>query len=169
MFQTIYQYQFFLILSKVLEKIVQVRLIKFLNKHNIICDKKYGFQENKSTTLTDLDLYSKIIKALDNADYACFFLDFAESFDTVSQKILVKKLENYGASAILNKWFILYLTNRYKVVKISPLSKEILITCGVPQGSILRPILFLIHINDIKDWTSIYLLMTPIFFLLVKQ
>ena len=69
--------------SKVLGKIVQIRLITFQNTHNIIHSKQYDFQENKSTTLAIFDLYSKIIKALDNADYACnIFLDFAKSFDT---------------------------------------------------------------------------------------
>ena len=96
-------------LSKVLEEIVQFRLIKFLNlnKHKLINSKQYVFQEKKSTTLAVFDLYSKIIKALGNSDYAySVFLDFAEAFDTVNYEILIKKLENHGIRWILSKWFI---------------------------------------------------------------
>ena len=78
------------ILSKVLEKIAQIRLIKFLNNQSIIYNKQYGFQENKSTTPAILDLYSKTIKTLNNGDYPCSaFLDFAKAFDTVNHEILI--------------------------------------------------------------------------------
>ena len=90
--------------------------MKSMNKHNIISNKQYSFQENKSTTLGIFDLYPKIIKALDNGDYACsVFSDFGKDFDTVYHEILVKKIENYGVREILNKWLISYLRNRCQV------------------------------------------------------
>lgn len=67
--------------------------MKFLNKHSVISSKQYSFQENKSTTLANFDLYPKIIKALDNGDYACsVFSDFGKDFDTVYHEILAKRI-----------------------------------------------------------------------------
>lgn len=92
--------------------------MKFLNKHSVISSKQYSFQENKSATLANFDLYPKIIKALDNGDYACsVFSDFGKDFDTVYHEILAKRIENYGVRETLSKWVISYLTNRCQVKK----------------------------------------------------
>ena len=83
-------------------------------------------------------------------------MDFAKAFDTVNHKMLLKKLENYGIRRVANNWFESYLTNHYQTVKIpNTLSEKHLITCGVPQGSILGPILFLIYIIDIKNSSKV--------------
>ena len=145
------------ILSKVLEKLMQNRLNKYLEDNKIIYNHQFGFQKNKSTSLAVLDVYSKLIEAIENGKYSCsVFLDFAKAFDTINHEILLKKLEYYGIRGLANKWFKSYLSNRFQKVKISnTYSEEREIKCGVPQGSVLGPILFLIYINDIKKSSTI--------------
>ena len=146
-----------LTISKILEKLMLFRLTKFLDKHNIIYEHQFGFPKNTSTTLAVLDLSTRIIKALDNGNYAAsVFLDFGKAFDTANHEILIDKLENYGVRGIVKNWFELYLKNRHQIVKIGDtLSDKMQITCDVPQGSILGPILFLLYINDIKNSSKI--------------
>ena len=106
-------------LSKILEQLMQVRLVNFLTTNNIIYEHQFGFQQNKSISLAVLDVHTKLIEAFENKKIACgVFLGFAKDFDTVSRGILLGKLEHYGIRGLSNSWFRSYLTDRYQEVKI---------------------------------------------------
>ena len=134
-----------------LEKLMHKRLTSILDRYNILYKHQYGFQRGKSTEHAILDLHTNIIKAVESREKSCsILLDFAKAFDTVNRDILFEKLKYYGIRGLPLNWFKSYLSGRYQCVKTNNVkSDNKAIVCGVPQGSVLGPLFFLIYINDI--------------------
>ena len=138
-------------LSKVFEKVVFDQLYKYLTENDLLYSGQYGFRKGHSTELACIEFVDNVIHKLDCGKLPIsIFLDLSKAFDTLDHTILLEKLKYHGIDGVALAWFRNYLTNRSQFVQINDIeSARLAISTGVPQGSILGPLLFILYVNDI--------------------
>ena len=142
-------------ISKILEKLVYTRTIKFIVNCKILSDSQFGFRKQHNTTHALLTFIDKVAHAIDDVSHTIgVLLDFSKAFDTIDHEILLYKLSYYGIRGRALKWFKDYLADRKQFVSIHGYDFHLKLIscglCGVPQGSLLGPLLFILYIMIFK-------------------
>ena len=138
--------------SKIIEKVIMQELLPFLDEHKLLDDRQAGFRHTRSVTTQLAETHSIYAEHMsNNVPFDTIYIDFKKAFDSIDHRLLMHKLESLGISHNLVAWLSAYLSNRSQTVLINNnYSAHTTITSGVPQGSSIGPILFILYINDIS-------------------
>jgi len=141
------------VVSKVFEIVLKTRLVNFLEKYQQMTPNQHGYRTNKSTITALAEVLQDILNAFDKMEYAqVVFCDLSKAFDSVDHKILLQKIQSYGIRGKAHDILASYLQGREQAVQWNDtVSEWRLIDVGVPQGSVVGPILFLLYLNDVVD------------------
>ena len=144
--------------SKILRRIMYNRIYKYLDYNNLLFHKKFGFRKGHSSDHALIKFIDNIYDFFNQNKYTSgIFIDLSEAFDFVDHNILIDKLNLYGIKNNSLKWFLSYLSNRKQFKQSGAIKTSSLdIICGVPLGSILRPLLFKIYLNDVCIVSKIF-------------
>ena len=145
-------------LIKIFEKIVRKRMVKYLEQHNLLNTSQHGFRQGHSCLSQLLQHHDKVLSLLeDGYNVDVIYLDFSKAFDKLDFNITMKKLKNLGISGKLGKWLHSFLTERNQIVVVNGMrSDKASVLSGVPQGSVIGPLLFLLLIGDIDEGLSCF-------------
>ena len=149
------------VFSKIYEKVLMIQLIEFLDKHKVLVESQHGFRKSYSTITAGIEYFHEVLLRLEKGEKVTgLFLDLSKAFDSVSHEMLLTKIQDLGIRGVLHNIIKSFLSDRKQCTEISYKSRQFttnkrssfsLVKAGVPQGSVLGPLIFLLYVNNFPN------------------